>query len=339
MSDQTDLLSNEVTLSAKLESNGLKGAAKSRAIAAFDRLVGNVVDVPSAYIENWAKKVRAKGAGVESLITDEYEAASDILSADANFGQRVAEKMLEKEARKQLNKEEIAVKTIERFETTGAESDSSDDPIDDDWLNFFEGYAENASSERLRDLWADILSGEIRKPGAFCLTTLRVLSEMDAKIAETFEEAMKNALPNGILPRPDKFKNQVLLDLMFLEEVGLLQGVNSEVGIDIELQKDIPTFHTFGGYQLELYGGTSFTIKMMKITRVGQEILSILPPVDYTTSFERALGDKVKKFKVANLRSKIGDLPEGGEIWDLIHSFVEPDYSDFAELNRNNGGD
>lgn len=100
MSDPIDPLSNEVSLSAKLESNGVKGAAKSRAIAAFDRLLGNVIDAPNAYIENWNKSVRAKGVGVERLISGEYEAASNTLIKDAKFGQSVAEKFLQKEARK-----------------------------------------------------------------------------------------------------------------------------------------------------------------------------------------------------------------------------------------------
>src|SRR5208283_1459027 len=54
-------------------------------------------------------------------------------------------------------------------------------------LNIFERYAEDASSETMRALWARVLAGEIRRPGQFSLRTLRFMSELDATTAKLFE--------------------------------------------------------------------------------------------------------------------------------------------------------
>lgn len=176
----------------------------------------------------------------------------------------------------------------------------------------------------MRDLWANVLSGEIRKPGKFSLTTLRVLSELDARIAEVFEEAMKFALPNGTIPKPYQAEGDELLNLMFLEEVGLLQDVNGSLGIDIKMKTGEVTRMRFDDVLLELKGGSNFRLDLIKISRVGLEILNILPRVNYLASVERALGDKVKGFETANLHSSFKTDANGGEVWMLTKSLIRP---------------
>jgi Protein of unknown function (DUF2806) len=90
-----------------------------------------------------------------------------------------------------MNKEAIAVRTIELLKDEEKESKPSNQAkqeIDDDWLNLFERYAEVASSDRLRDLWSRVLTGEIRKPQTFYLRTLRFISELDVETAALFEQ-------------------------------------------------------------------------------------------------------------------------------------------------------
>ena len=48
-----------------------------------------------------------------------------------------------------------------------AETEPDSGEVDPDWLNHFGGYAEKATSEHVRDLWARVLGGEIRRPGSF----------------------------------------------------------------------------------------------------------------------------------------------------------------------------
>ena len=65
----------------------------------------------------------------------------------------------------------------------------ADPPLDDsevlsdDWLTKFERYAEDASSDQLRTLFAKLLAGEIRKPGDVSPITLHFVSMLDQKTA------------------------------------------------------------------------------------------------------------------------------------------------------------
>ena len=102
--------------------------------------------------------------------------------------------------------------------------------MEEDWLNVFEKHAENASSDRLREMWGHILAGEIRNPGSFSLTTLRVIAELDREIAEGFEKAVKTRMAPGVLPKPPDLVGTALMELTFLEEVGLLQDVSGFLG-------------------------------------------------------------------------------------------------------------
>ena len=69
------------------------------------------------------------------------------------------------------NKRHVAMLAVEHLASpsldteAGPESDAEE--VDLDWLNYFGGYAEKASSKKVRDLWARVLAGEIRHPGSF----------------------------------------------------------------------------------------------------------------------------------------------------------------------------
>ncbi|MBZ0215236.1 MAG: hypothetical protein K8F25_01665, partial [Fimbriimonadaceae bacterium] len=61
-------LSDVVSVSAKLSKSGVSVHAKSRLLAAADRLLGNLVDMPSPWIEHKAAVKRAKTQGeIESI--------------------------------------------------------------------------------------------------------------------------------------------------------------------------------------------------------------------------------------------------------------------------------
>ena len=70
--NHNDHLSNEVRVSARISDSGLSASAKSRAIASFDRLIGSLLDVPTAKIESWANRIRK-----QSHLEDVYKAAAD----------------------------------------------------------------------------------------------------------------------------------------------------------------------------------------------------------------------------------------------------------------------
>jgi len=88
--------------------------------------------------------------------------------------------------KEQDNREIVVCKTIENIRLNPPESPPNETPSDD-WLNLFGKYAELATSEKMREHWAAILEGEIRRPGAFSFAALQLASVMDEKLARIIE--------------------------------------------------------------------------------------------------------------------------------------------------------
>lgn len=151
--------------------------------------------------------------------------------------------------------------------------------IEDDWLNIFESYAANASSERLRGLWGKILSGEIRKPGSYSLTTLRVLSELDQQTASIFQKHVRGVFEKSFIVQVGELKGENLIEMTALEEVGLLQDVNGTIGLSQTFDQSGVILFRNEDLLLIARGtaGLNFRIPLIKISRSGREILSILP--------------------------------------------------------------
>src|SRR3546814_8158914 len=64
-------------------------------------------------------------------------------------------------------------------------------PPDDDWMNRFMRFAEDASSERLQELFARILAGEVVRPGSFGAATLRSWSDRSEEHTSELQSLMR----------------------------------------------------------------------------------------------------------------------------------------------------
>lgn len=60
MSKEPDRLSNEVSLSAKLEDSAVSLNARSRFVSAVDRLLGSIADIPASYFEGVSERIRIR---------------------------------------------------------------------------------------------------------------------------------------------------------------------------------------------------------------------------------------------------------------------------------------
>jgi hypothetical protein len=79
VAEKKDPLNNELSVEAKIDETGIKAGAKSRALSAFDRLCGSLIDIPSAYAEGVAARIRAKSEVRELMIEAEGQAAKQKL--------------------------------------------------------------------------------------------------------------------------------------------------------------------------------------------------------------------------------------------------------------------
>jgi hypothetical protein len=157
-------------------------------VAALDRLVGSLFDIPAAFSEGVARKKRLKDEIQERLRLAQADVAEQQLRGMPNGGDALLRDLLEEKARKQINAAAVAVETIDALkalpaptpeEMAAAPEEESEKRIDDDWMNQFSRFAEDASSDDLRQIWGRVLAGEIRKAGSFSRHTLRFIAELD----------------------------------------------------------------------------------------------------------------------------------------------------------------
>jgi len=239
-----DALDAKVRLEGKLEENGISVTARSRTIAALDRLVGGLIGWLAEYPEGKRREVQARAEGREALIRAQDSAALRMFPEQDGIGRARLENFLRNEYRKQDNHFAVASHALEELLTAPlslpapndtTQASSSDDPptIDEDWMNLFSDYAARASSDRLREQWGRILAGEIRKPGTFSFTTLRVIAEMSRDLARAFQELYRLSV-DGCFPRPAEIKGDFFNVVTQLQAVGLIQ-------IDMFFQKSIVT--------------------------------------------------------------------------------------------------
>lgn len=303
-----DHLSNGVSVEAAIEGKGVSLAAKSRAVAAFDRLLGGLLDIPSAWLENIAEKKRLKG---------QMELQSLVEQADAGCQTDVEKEQLQKVVEQQLvpfelsklsNKAKIVEKSLEHLQ---GEDQFEEGEVDVDWLNYFEEYAEKASSERMQDVWARVLAGEIRKPKTFSLSTIRFLSELDAEMAQTFQRVCENWLDIGFILQPAYLEGNQLLDYTFLEEVGLLQEVNGNLKNNRKPGEDGHIYWREGNLLLKLECKSQIGTPLIRITRIGREILKLLPPRDLKKTLKAVAAVHLDSVTSAQIHMITREHPDG----------------------------
>ena len=284
-----DALDREVAVRAHIDQTGLTIGGKSRALAAFDRLVGGVLGWPGEYFEGKRAAAQARGEAREAMIRADAAAAMKRLEGMSEVGQATMELFLRDEGRKQDNRAAITLAATEQLlalpppgpehsEAGPSAADAEPTELDEDWINIFGRYAEQASSERLRELWGRILAGEIRKPGTFAPITLRVIAETDAEMAREFQEVYRLSV-NGFGLRPDPFEGPILDRFAFLEQVGLAQAA---FGLSVNIIRSPDGFGYYTGKQAMLRvtympGDQPVSFSAIRITRIGMQIGTILP--------------------------------------------------------------
>ena len=195
--NRDDHLSNEVSVNARLNDSGLSARARSRAVAAFDRLLGSVFDIPTSKFESYVNRERGRSRLEKAAFDAAAERLAGAVGNDADAA-RLIDGIVAHQMHLLANKRNVAQRAVEYLVSPGPEGNSAPEPdaadVDPDWLNYFSGYAEKADSENVQDLWARVLAGEIRRPVSFSLTTLRLLAEEENK-ARRFGQRKRDLSP------------------------------------------------------------------------------------------------------------------------------------------------
>jgi hypothetical protein len=198
-----DYLDKETSVSVDLTKTGVTATAKSRFVAAVDRLCGNVVDLLNVPVERRVSKGHALIKGERELIDAAVRYGIDHMNRDPDFAGRVIENQLRSLFRRQDNKDAVVMAAIEDMRNdpiTPAEAEAGSPELDGKFLDRFERLAEGATDVELRQKWGRVLSAEIRKPGTFSMKVLRIVDEMEPSTALLFERLCESRLA-GCLPK------------------------------------------------------------------------------------------------------------------------------------------
>ncbi len=276
-----DHLSSDTSISVTVTDNSLTASAKSRTVAAIDRLAGSIADSGAAWVEGFAVRRRAKTEGERQLIEAAAKYGIERMGADEEFAERAFGNHFRKLAQQQANKDAVAVEALDvlrKEPPTEAEAIEGPSQLSDEFMARFEAFAEAATTEQLRERWGRVLASEIRKPGTFNAKVMRITDELDAQTATLFEGLMRyrvrNLLLKGIMPEMQ------FADLASLVSAGLL--------IDVQSQR-----HTFA--RGESFGRPAF------IFQFGNGAIAFSPPKQAETSFPEILSvgfDRVPNFGV-----------------------------------------
>src|SRR3569623_126747 len=252
---------------------------------AISRLIGHAIKIPASKIQQVSQGIKDKTEARSIVSRAIANEAAKHLTNDQALVQRAADSFLAKELRRQTNKEAVASETIKLL-TADQPSTATDDaaPPEDDWMNLFERFAEDASSERLRTMWAKILAGEIRAPKSYSLRTLRFIAELDQDTASHFEELCDAILNDNWIPRFEEFRQGPLFTRnLLLEEAGLLSGVSGQTAQIFSLKQPgaIPLRLQDNSYLFVNFSAAKeLRFNALLLTRTGQEIAKIVqrPP-------------------------------------------------------------
>lgn len=135
------------------------------------------------------------------LITALGDLGVERLRSDPELAARAVENLLPSLVRRQENKDavlEAALEDLRQSPPNEQDTASGNEKIEGAFLNRFERYAEEASTDELRARWGRVLATEVRRPGSVSNRVLRIVDEMDAVTATLFEALCKSQIDNSI---------------------------------------------------------------------------------------------------------------------------------------------
>lgn len=256
----------------------------------MDRLIGAAIDIPVAWLTQKAAKIEAQTQAFTVVEKAIGEAAARVAGGDESTVERAMASLVRKQYRQQKNREAVAFASLEDLRAHTRPEDESAKPtpeqaeVDEDWLNVFERYAEDASTERMQNLWGRVLAGEIRRPGKYAVRTLRFLSEFSQSDGLMFAELGKSTFgdlaPNSLVKPRSKAD---IRDLIYLESSGLIQGATGgTLTYTLTIRENGIGVLREGALILIFEGepGSNVSCQACILTPLGQELLSLLPGRD-----------------------------------------------------------
>ncbi|WP_081440129.1 DUF2806 domain-containing protein [Yoonia vestfoldensis] len=260
---------------------------------ALSALLSGLTEIPAAWLHGIAQ-ARNDVTAARSLVAIELaKAAAKHAINDPVAMQAAVAIYIPTAVRKAKNKVQIAKLAVERAAETSSDGTEAAEP-DDDWMNAFIRLAEDASSERLQDLFSRILAGEVIKPGSFSVATIRTVSELDQSIAQDFSLTWAKSVGGAIDYGNEFNRGDWFSRWKRLAEAGLMApSAIAQFPPDFE-----PIYNGYGIWSpmlsdkvhLNVHFSQTCTARWSHIefTRIGRQVGSILAAPDYEANMRAA---------------------------------------------------
>ncbi|SFP57934.1 Protein of unknown function [Tranquillimonas alkanivorans] len=197
--------------------------------------------------------------------------------------------MVARSYRSQTNREAVAAVAVEDLQTTPP-SPGTEGPSDD-WMNRFERYAEDASSEDLRMMYGKLLASEIREPGKIAPTTVHFVSMLDTETAQLIERVLPVCSPDGVAMTAILHPKLSIPETTYIEQSGFW---TAEKTFSMTFSEDGLIIRSFKndsrGVALRGKPNSKLTVEAAVLSRAGRDLCNtVIRDFDYQAFADFAL--------------------------------------------------
>ncbi|UOK70815.1 DUF2806 domain-containing protein [Ancylobacter polymorphus] len=297
----------------------LPAPVQTSLIKALSNIFGGIVAIPAAWIKRPAQAVEDTTLARSTVTAILAKAVAEKAIKDPLLMEAATELYLPPSIQRTANRIAVGLRAVE-YAAEEANDSTQAAPPDDDWMNRFMRFAEDASSERIQDLFGRILAGEIFRPGSFSMATLRAVSELDQSIAKDFSWAWEKSIDGCLDYDPELQRGEGFTRWKRLSEAGLIAPTS--------ITQYLPPYQPHLGdnslwspmcvedaWILVHFTQSSTTNwPHLEFTRVGKQLGALLPRPDYVENMRRA-AQRIRTVGLSRIElHRRGMLPE--VIWE-----------------------
>lgn len=154
-----------------------------------------------------------------------------------------------------------------------------------DWYMRFYEIVGNISDEKVQDMWAHIMAGEINNPHSFSLRTIDVLKNIGKAEAELFSNILSHCVFRGysiFLPNYEEYLEKCGISysqIMKLSEYDLIYN-DATLVVNFSVPKTEEILFINGNYVITIYSERenvdTVKIKQFPLTTVGKELATLI---------------------------------------------------------------
>ncbi len=288
--------------------------------------------IGKAYEPHHVKKMADAKAYELNLIADAVRNNSDVpivydstgVSVDTSNYEEIAKRASSRLAFQEITKQQNIEAVADRaYEELSSEEFASSEPVSQDWMSRFFNSVEDISNEKMQEIWAHILAGEIRSPNTYSYRTLECLRNITQQEAELFLKFASLVLRDSstyFVLADDGLINKYNVhfsDILRLEECGLMtaQPLSLTLLISADCGTCICNSKNIGVIKGAKSDAQKIILYVYALTSSGSQLMNAIHPEctdQCLLDFLQYIKDRHKELSIAAY--KINYIYENGNI-------------------------